>query len=173
LIVKSVPGVPKNFSVTEKKKAVAFIGQDQGRFDRVIEEFFKGPYRYNQQAAGPLHDVLRKHPHLLRPHLKRFLLQLDKPGNYPAMTRNILRLLQVVDIPKPLQGKAVNTAMRIMEDPEELVAAKVFAITLLSNIAADHPELANEIRVVVESQYPYGTPAFRSRARKVLKSLEH
>jgi hypothetical protein len=88
------------------------------------------------------------------------------------MTRNILRLLQVADIPVRFQGRAVNSAMRIMKDPEELVAAKVFGMTLLANIAASHPELKNEVRVVIESQYPYGTAAFRSRARKVLKSLE-
>jgi hypothetical protein len=170
--VKTIPGVPKDFSAAQKRRAVTHIGKDQNRFDVAIAEFFKGPYRYNQKVAGALFDVLRKHPYMLAPHIKRFLLQLDKPGNYPAMTRNILRLLQVADIPVRFQGRAVNSAMRIMKDPEELVAAKVFGMTLLANIAASHPELKNEVRVVIESQYPYGTAAFRSRARKVLKSLE-
>jgi hypothetical protein len=172
LIVKSVPGVPKDLSAVEKKKAVAYIGKDQKRFDIVVKEFFKGPYRYNQQAAGALFDVLRRHPGLITPHLKRFLDQLDKADNYPAMTRNILRLLQVVEIPKTLQGRAVNSAVRIMKDPEQLVAAKVFGMTLLANIAIGHPDLRSEIRAILESQYPYGSPAFRSRARKVLKAME-
>jgi hypothetical protein len=170
--VKSVPGVPKDFSVAQRRKAVAYIGKDQHRFDLVIEEFLKGPYRHNQRAAGALFDVLRKSPHLLSPHIKRFLVQLDKPGNYPALTRNILRLLQIVDISEGFQGRAVNSAMRIMEDPQELVAAKVFAMTVLAKIAASQPELKREVRAVIEGQYPYGTPAFRSRARKVLQLLE-
>jgi hypothetical protein len=171
--VKTVQGVPADFSAREKNKAVRYIGYDQSRFDRVIREFFKGPHRYNQLAAGPLHDAVRRYPHLLSPHVRRFLIQLDKTGNYPAMTRNILRILQLVTVPKSLQGRAVNTGLRILEDTEELVAAKVFAMTMLANIAKAHPGLKSEIRAVIENQYPYASAAYKSRARRVLKTLAY
>src|SRR5690242_9003692 len=127
--MKTVRGVPKDFSLAQKKAAVRYIGKNPDRFHQVIEEFFKGPFRHNQRAAGALVDVVRRHPELMLPYIKRFLIQLDKPDNYPAMTRNILRILQFVRVPEKLQGRAVITGMRIMEDPQELVAAKVFAMT--------------------------------------------
>jgi hypothetical protein len=171
--MKSVEGVPKDFSAAQKKKAVRYIGSNASRFMRVIEEFFKGPFRYTQLIAGPLEEAVKRHPELLRPYLKRFLIQLDQKGNHPAMTRNILRMLQHIDIPERFQGRAVNSAMRIMQDPEELVAAKVFAMTVLANIASRHPDLKNEVRAVIESQYPYSTAAFHSRARRMMKALDH
>jgi hypothetical protein len=172
LIVKAIGGIPKDFSAAQKKKAVSHIGSNASRFRVVIEEFFKGPYRYTQLIAGALEEAVKRHPELLLPYLKRFLVQLDQKGNYPAMTRNILRMLQHIDIPASFQARAVNSALRIMQDPAELVAAKVFAMTVMANIATRQPELKNEVRSVIESQYPYSTPAFRSRARRVLKALE-
>jgi hypothetical protein len=81
--VKTIPGVPKDFSAAQKRRAVTHIGKDQNRFDVAIAEFFKGPYRYNQKVAGALFDVLRKHPYMLAPHIKRFLLQLISPATTP------------------------------------------------------------------------------------------
>jgi hypothetical protein len=169
--MKTVHGIPKDFSASQKMIAVHYIGTDKQRFGKVMEEFFKGPYRHTQRAAGAVVEVVKRHPEMLRPYLRRFFIQLDQEGSYPAMTRNILRILQFVDIPKSLEGRAVNTAMRIMQDPNELVAAKVFAMTLLANVASHHPELRNEVREVISKQYPHGTPAYRSRARKTLSVL--
>jgi hypothetical protein len=171
--MKTVHGVPKDFSASQKMIAVRHIGTDEQRFGKVLHEFFKGPYRHTQRAAGALVEVVKRHPEMLRPYLRRFLIQLDQEGSYPAMTRNILRILQFVDIPKSLEGRAVNTAMRIMQDSNELVAAKVFAMTMLGKIAHRHKELTNEVRTVIENRYSYSTAAFRSRARRVLKALEH
>jgi hypothetical protein len=52
------------------------------------------------------------------------------------------------------------------------VAPQAFAITVLANIARTEPDLLKEFHVLVRHMLPYGTPAFRARARKIFKDLD-
>jgi hypothetical protein len=45
-------------------------------------------------------------------------------------------------------------------------------MTVLSRIAAFHPELKNELRIIIEDTLPFASAAFISRAKKVLPQLK-
>ncbi|MBL7872384.1 MAG: HEAT repeat domain-containing protein [Cyclobacteriaceae bacterium] len=153
-------------------RIVGYVGSSPKRFADLVKIFLTGPYRVTQRAAWPLSNCVELHPELVYPHLKRIILFLGKTDEHDAVKRNILRLLQFISIPKSLQGKTANLCFQFLGNTKEPIAIRVFAMTVLANLAKVNPELKNEIILIIEDQLPYGSAGFVSRGRKVLKELK-
>ncbi len=153
-------------------KIVKYVGSDAKRFVELVQVFLTGPYRATQRAAWPLSNCVELHPELVKPHLKKLITFLAKAGEHDAVKRNILRFLQFVSIPKSLQGKTADLCFQFLENTKEPTAVRVFAMTVLANLAKENPELKNEIIPVIEDQMPYGSAGFVSRGKKVFKELK-
>ena len=78
-----------------------------------------------------------------------------------AVTRNILRLLQFVEIPKGYQGTVADLCFRFLRDRKVAVAIRAFSMTVLTHIARENPELETEIKLILEDQMPHGSAAFK------------
>lgn len=150
---------------------VRYVGNDQIRFNSLIIILLHNDRILTPRAAWAISICATNHPELVKPHLTALLKMVDKPNIHDAVKRNIMRLLQVVDIPKRLFGRVTNIAFRLME-PSEPVAVRVFSMTVLANIAKQEPALKRELQMIIEDQFPYGSAGFRSRAKKVLKELK-
>jgi hypothetical protein len=152
-------------------RIVRYIGGDKDRFAVLMHLFFKGEYRITQRAAWPLSHVVRQHPQLIVPYFKQLLDHLDKKGLHVAVVRNTIRLLQDVEIPKRYQGRVMSRCFDYIAAPDTPIAVKAFSLSVLSNLSASYPAIGPELKVIIEDQWEHATPAFRSRARKVLKTL--
>jgi len=162
----------KEHTKSQAMKIVRWIGDDQEKFDELVDIFLDGEYRVTQRAAWPLSICVIDHPELVKKHLKKLLLNMEKKNLHDAVTRNILRLLQFIHIPSSLQGLAADICFDLMNNKKQPIAIQVFSMTVLSNLCIDHPELSKELRLSIESKLPYGSAGFRSRANKVLKKLK-
>lgn len=161
----------KEHSRLMRDRVVGYVGNSPVRFAELIEVFLKGPYRVTQRAAWPISYCVMQHPELIKPHLSRVLKSLEAPAAPTAVKRNVVRLLQFIDIPKSLQGRAATICFGYLADKKETIAVRVFSMTVLANIAKQQPELKEELKVIIEDQLPYGSAAFRSRGQAVLKQL--
>lgn len=160
----------KEHSKRQTSKVVKYIGDDPQRFKVLVKAFLEGPYRVTQRAAWPLAYCVQDHPPLITPHLKQVIAMLDKPGVHDAVKRNVVRLLQDIEIPKKFYGKLADRCFKLM-DPKEAIAIRVFAMTVLAKIAQAEPDLQKELKIVIEDQLPYASAGYLSRAKKVLKRL--
>ena len=151
-------------------RIVSYIGADENRFAELMDVFFQGEYRITQRAAWPMSYCVREHPELIKPYFKPLLDQLDKTGLHVAVSRNILRLLQDVDIPQKYHGRVMNACFVYVQSPDTPIALKAFSLTILQNLSRDYPDILGELRLIIEEQWEQSTPAFRSRARKILKA---
>ena len=97
---------------------------------------------------------------------------MQEPGVHDAVKRNVVRILQFVEIPRTLQGIVANLCFELISSTDESIAARTFSMTVLANIAQDEPGLKKELEIIVRQMLPYATPAFRARARMVLKNPE-
>ena len=170
-MMKKIAGIPKDFSVVQKSRSIRAVTKDRSLITPLVDAFLTEHYRVSQRVAGVLEAVAKKDPSVLQPHLKRLLMTLEK-GADTGLKRNIPRIIQWMPVPVSLQGRMVNVCFDLLADPAELVAPKVFCMTILANIAKVQPDLKGEVRALIESQYNLSTPAFRSRAKRVLKMLE-
>ena len=152
-------------------RVVRYIGSDKERFAELMRLFFKGEYRITQRAAWPLSYVVRAHPALITSYFKKLLDYLDKPGIHVAIVRNTMRLLQDVEIPSKFQGRVMSRSFEYVAAPETPIAVKAFSLTVLQNLSKKYPEILPELKEIIEAQWDQATPAFRSRARKVIKKM--
>ena len=151
---------------------VQWIGADQQRFDQLFQLFLNGEYRVTQRAAWPLSYSINAHPEFIKKSFGKLISNLEKPGLHDAVKRNTVRILQDVEIPKKHQGKVMDICFSYVESPTEAVAIKAFSLTILGNLAKQYPEIIPEIKLLIEEQLPHQTPAFSSRAKRLLKAFK-
>src|SRR5262245_66208392 len=86
---------------------VEFIDDDARRFAELMKHVFAGEYRLTHCAAGVMGYCVELRPGLIRPYLPKLLDCLERDDVHDAVKRNIVRLLQYVEIPRGLEiGRA-------------------------------------------------------------------
>jgi hypothetical protein len=166
----------KDLLITEHSKKqtdriVKYIGADARRFAVLMKLFFAGEYRITQRAAWPMSYCVRNHPELIKPYFKKLLDFLQKPGVHNAVARNTVRLLQDVEIPEKYLGQIMSICFDYIQDIKTPAAVKAFSLTILQNLSKKYPEILPELKTIIEERWPHETPAFKSRANKILKTL--
>ena len=159
----------KKQSLLQCKRIVKWIGDDESRFGLLMKLFVKGEYRLTQHAAWPMSYCIQNYPSLATPYFKKFMELLIDVNAHPAVRRNIVRLFQFVGIPEKLHGKLMSYCFQFINSNEEAIAVKAFSLRVLENLSKTYPEILPELKAVIESRWEMETPAFRSRAAKILK----
>lgn len=149
-----------------------WVGTDKRRFRELMDLFLKGDYRTTQRAAWIVNHCADEHIELVIPYINRMMDRMLEANVHVAVKRNVVRVLQDIDIPRQLAGKVATLCFEMLASAKEPVAVKVFSMTVLANIAQQEPELKNEIRILVEQQMPTGSAGFKSRGMKILRQLE-
>lgn len=149
---------------------VEYIGDDPKRFAELMKCFFAGDYRLTQRAAWPMNYCAEQHQKLILPYLPKLLACLNREDMHVAVKRNVMRLLQYIEIPKRLTGKVYSHAVDLLDNADEPIAVRCFAMTVAARIAKSEPDLMNELRLIVSKHLPHSTAAFKVRARELLKN---
>lgn len=158
-------------SKSQAAKIVKWIGNDKKRFAELVKLFLNDEYRVVQRAAWPLSNVVIEHPEFVKPYLGKFIDLLSKENLHPAVTRNILRLLQFIDVPEKYLGKLTNACFGFLLNSNATIASQVFSMEVLLNITKKEPELKRELQVVVEDLMKEASSGLKARGSKVLKKL--
>src|SRR5215510_365939 len=115
-------------SKRQTMKIVRYVGADATRFRELMTIFLGSEYRPTQRAAWAVNYCAEKHPELVKPYLTRLIGLLEKDGGHDAIRRNVARLLQFVEIPERLRGRAYAACYNLVDDPRQPVAVRVFAM---------------------------------------------
>jgi len=151
---------------------VDWIGNNQSRYDELVQLFLHDEYKVVQRAAWPLSEAVTKHPLLVQKHLGPILQYLDQPGLHDAVKRNITRLLQYIAIPEKFQGHVMNLCFTCLLSPQEKIAVKAYSLTVLQQLSRQYPEIKQELKAIIEDRWEFETPAFHARAKKILKEMD-
>lgn len=163
--------IVKDHSKAQCNRIINYVGQDPERLDELVNLFLEGDAVKRQRAGWPLGYVAIRYPHLMRKYFGKLIRNLQRPGLHDAEKRNTVRLLQYMDVPKSFHGVLMNTCFAFISSPAETPAVKVFSMTILHNLCRHYPDIRAELRLVLEDQWQQATPAFRARAKKILKAL--
>jgi len=151
----------------QARRIVEWIGTDADRFAELMRLFLSDTYRVTQRAGWPLSDCVKLHPALIKPYFSQLLKQIERDDVHIAVRRNVVRLLQFVEIPKRYEGRIFDACYALLNDPKEPVAVRVFSMTVAANIARNSPELLEELHLVATKYPDMMTPGFRARLRHV------
>lgn len=160
----------KEHSKHNTVRLAVWVGSSKKRFKRLMELFLKGEYRVTQRSAWIVRHCAEQHPQLIEPYLTDMLKRMMEPDVHVAVKRNVIGILQDIDIPKKLWGKIAVTCFDFLESNEP-IAVRVFSMTVLANIAQHEPDLKKELRLIIEQRMLWEGPAFQARAKRTLKQL--
>ena len=93
----------KEHSKIQTLKIVRYIGNDQSRFDKLIDELLKGEKKVAQRAAWIMSYSVAAQPSLIIPHLEALFENLRNPV-HDAIKRGTIRTLEYIEIPEELMG---------------------------------------------------------------------
>ena len=162
----------KEHSKNQTMKTVRYVGTNKKRFSELMKLFFGNEYRVTQRSAWAVSYCVLKHHELIKPYLKKMILNLKQPNLHDAVKRNTVKILQDINIPKNLIGLSAEACFNLLSSKTEPLAVKCYSISVLAKICKQEPDLKNELTLLIEKQLPYSTAGFRARARKVFKELE-
>jgi hypothetical protein len=154
------------------EKIAKWIGPDKRRFNRLMALFLKGEYRITQRSVWAVSCCADRHPFLVGPWLKEMIKKMQEPGVHIAVKRNILHILEGIDIPLPLLGTVVTICFEELGNPNSAIAVRAYSMSVLLKVAETEPDLRNELRLMLEQMLPSAGPAVQARGRKVLKRLK-
>jgi hypothetical protein len=161
----------KEHSKNQTIKIADYVGFNKARFKELIDIYLAGPYRITQRAAWPISLCVERHPELILPHLGLILKFAARPGVHDAVKRNTVRLLQFIEIPRRYWGPVAELCFGYLKDRKQAIAIRVFSMTVLSGLVSREPDLRQELKLLIEDELPYGSPAFRSRASRTLREI--
>jgi hypothetical protein len=150
------------------ERITAYVGNDPHKFAELMACLLAPTYRLSQRAARPVSICIEQNGELAAPYFKTFIAQLGRDDVHVAVKRNVLRLLQFVEIPKRHRGRIFELCYDFFADVSQPTAVRVFAMTVAANLANEDMALLRELRLIARSHPERATAAFRSRSRRVL-----
>lgn len=147
------------------------VMQDKQKFRELMNLFLQGDNVVTQRAAWILSHCALQDQKWIRPYIKDMLIRITEPGIHDAAKRNVLKIIQDMSLTEDEQGIAADISFRFLADQQSPVAVKVFAMTVLANIAEIRPDINNELRLMIQHEWPYAGPGFRARAKKIMHKL--
>ncbi len=124
-----------------------------------------------QRAAWPFSFIAEKNPSLFKKYIPYLIDKLEIKEDHPAIKRNILRAFQYFSFSTENEGKLLNISFELLNDNNQPIAIRVFAMTVVYNLSEKYPEIKNELKVSIENLLPTGSAGIKSRGNKILKKL--
>ncbi len=155
-------------SKRQTMKIVRYIDGDPVKFKELMGYFLGNTYRLSQRAAWAVNYCARQRRELIKPYFNKLVEQLERDDVHVAVRRNVARMLQFIEVPKRLEGRVYDACYNLLDDADQPVAVRVFALSTAAKIAKKEPDLLDELRLVATKYPALMTAGFRSRAKRVL-----
>jgi hypothetical protein len=148
----------------------AHIGMNQELFDDLIEIMLGAEKPIPQRAAWAMTAIIDNHPWMVNNSIVK-LIDSMPTFSHPALTRSLLRVLAQIELPGDKIGELFDFCYNYLSDPKQPSAIRVFAMQVLFNISELEPDLKYELKLILESQFDYGSAGFKNRAEKLIYKL--
>jgi hypothetical protein len=153
------------------RNAIAVIGNNKKRMAQLISLLIANEPEVSRRAAWLASEVARINPGLVMPYASIIASKLNTEFRDAAVTRNVLRLFQFIKIPKTAHGRLMTICFEFITSPGMAPAIKANALSVLYQLAETHPEIRQELLFIIQDQYENESPAFRSRANRIIKRM--
>jgi hypothetical protein len=155
---------------------------DPELFRPLLEIGMETPSEIGSRACWVVEFAFAKNPELLYPHLDYFTQNLGRVTPSSSI-RPLARICELLTLsyydgkgtPPPLsehQREAMTAACFDWLIGDGKVAAQAYSMQALALLGSEFGWVHPELRAVVEARYQQGSPAYRARARQILKKLQ-
>lgn len=155
-------------SKAQAARIARWAAADSRRFTEVVRVFTGGEPLLVQRSAWIIGLCADTVPEYYPRHLRRLLDAIERPGIHPSGPRNVFRALMRVPLPAALRGRIVDICVRFLSASASPVAIRCEAMYVLARLAHDHPDLQQELRLLVTPWEGHDSGGIRSAVRKIL-----
>lgn len=124
-----------------------------------------------RRASWVFHHGGEFFPQHVPPLVPLLLPPLDA-NRHPAIRRNVVRALQMVDLPEKQLGPVVSRCFDYLIDPAESVACRAFSVEVLWRACQQESELMPELEETLLAVMDHAKPGLRHRAKRTLRAIE-
>jgi len=154
-----------------RDEIISYVGKSASKMKALMSFFFHEEWRYNQRASWAVLHLCLIEPQLIKPYLPQLVSNLDKP-KHDAIVRNTIRIFVEVPIPESIEGELLDKCFAYLLDQKQAIAIRCFSMSVLAKLVLKYPELAFELKDILEDQLTYDVSAgFKVRARRTLKAI--
>lgn len=132
-------------------------------FDFLIE----GKDVLARRCAEIIRVIYDKKPEIVIPQIDRLIDTLEKP-THSAIKRCIFRMFQQTEFTEEQTGKVVDLGFQHLQNRENPIAVRVFAMTTIYGITKKYPEILPELEAVITENLSEESTGFQNRAHKIL-----
>ncbi|MGQ8867876.1 hypothetical protein [Myroides sp. TSA_177.3] len=164
-----------NTSLASRKKMVEMIGKQPNLISTLVAFTFDATCKVNVLASIVLDDLVQENPLLLDDDIERFILQLSSVKDESVKRLTSKMTIVLVEKRQSLLNATLEEAILdqclIWLTSETKVATEANAMHIIMRLAAKFPEQAKLIAELIEVRFAAKTPAYQSKARKLLKKV--
>jgi hypothetical protein len=148
-----------------------YVANNPSSMKQLMDCFFSHDMRLSQRSVIPIGKIAAKHSKMLEPYIKQMLKAQEKPYN-TAIRRNVIRTIMLMDLPEKYRGQVFDICLQYVNDVKEAIAVRAFAIAICGDMCKHYPELKVELIETLELHENFGSPGFRSQAKRVKRELQ-
>ena len=156
-------------SIGRSEEVVTDVLADSALFGELLEGMLNDDPLIRMRAADAVEKVTVEHPEYLRPYKKKLIQQVAKIDQQEVRW-HAAQLFSRLELSKAERRLVVNILSDYLKDESKIV--KTFAMQALADIAGQDAELRAPIIKKLETLTRTGSPAMKSRGRKLLAKLK-
>jgi HEAT repeat protein len=167
-ILKKLAGGDRR-SIGRSDEVAAEVLADPALFGELFEGMLDDSPLIRMRAADAVEKITIEHPEYLRPYKKKLLKQVAKIDQQEVRW-HAAQLFSRLELSKAERRLVVSILSDYLKDESKIV--KTFAMQALADIAEQDAELRAPIIKKLETLTRTGSPAMKSRGRKLLAKLK-
>jgi hypothetical protein len=155
-------------SIGRSAEAAQAVCKTPALFSDLFQGLFEADALIRMRAADAIEKVTRTHPELLQP-WKQALLEVVSALPQKEVRWHVAQMLPRLSLTRGEQKRVVRILMGYLADVSSIVKAS--SMQALVNLSERDGRLLPQVRPLIERLARTGTPAMRSRGRKLLSRL--
>lgn len=142
------------------------------KIDEFLPLFLSSDLKISQRASAFFMTIVNINPKVFLPFQNELIKCLENKPNIPQR-RNLMRWFLTVELKESHQGIILHKAFEFLENTEEEIATKCYALWNIYHFTKKYPELIPELISLIELlKQQKSTPAILSASRNILKKLK-
>lgn len=167
-ILKKLAGGDRR-SIGRVDEVVAEVLNDPSLFEVVFNGILSDDPITRMRSADAVEKITAKHPEYLQPYKEKLIYQVAEVDQQEVRW-HVAQMFPRLELSKEEQAVVVEILLDYLDDKSKIV--KTFSMQALADFAQRDASLRRKVIQLLEELTRTGSPAMKSRGRKLLEKLQ-
>ena len=169
LITKISESLKENNSDINRKAWTNYILSNNIKLQDLIKLIHED-YPIAIRFSWMLGDIAEQKPEAITTVVSYLFINREKI-KIPNFNRLLTKMFYLVDIPKEIEGDAIDFMFKELMNPASIISTKRFAALALNKYCYQYPELKNELNIILQDQLGKSSASFDKLAKNIIENI--